>query len=171
MRGFNLDLFLKALTGVLIVVLGYVIVTSMQEPLVQAGDAAPSFSILTDQGKRITERDFGGRLLVLNIWATWCAPCVEEVPSLDAFQKLMKDRGVVVVGVSVDRNQAAYDKFLKRFPVSFQTARDPKQDISYSYGTFKGPETYLIDNTGKVVQKIISNRNWTDPQFISSLNL
>ena len=80
----KLDVALKAGIGVLLAALAFVIVNSLRERITDVGDTAPSFSIVTDQGRRITPTSFGGRLLVLNFWATWCAPCVEEVPSLSA---------------------------------------------------------------------------------------
>ena len=68
--------------------------------------------------------------------------------------------------VSIDTSQKRYDQFLRRFRVDFPTARDPEANISSNYGTFQIPETYLIDSTGKVREKIISNQNWVDPQFL-----
>src|SRR5271165_4791756 len=136
--------------GGLFCVLVWVIYASMQERIVDVGDTAPHFAITTDNGLKITPASFGGRVLVLNFWGTWCAPCVEEVPSLDQFQRVTRDAGVVVLGVSVDKNEKLYKNFLNRFKVSFQTARDPEADISASYGTFKYPETYIIDKSGKV---------------------
>jgi peroxiredoxin len=169
MNSSKLDLALKAGIGVLLVALGLVIAGSLRDHITDVGDTAPAFSITTDQGHRITPTDFGGRVLVLNFWATWCAPCVEEEPSLSEFQKRMAGSGVVVVGVSVDKNPKLYSQFLKRFGPSFQTARDPDEGIANSYGTYKYPETYVIDRNGKVVQKVIGSRNWMDPDNIASI--
>src|SRR5579885_3103560 len=91
----------KALLGgvfLLFAVLAGVIVSAMHQTVVEAGDKAPDFTITTDQGRTITPRDFGGRVLVLNFWASWCSPCVEEAPSLNQFQKETASSGVVVVG-------------------------------------------------------------------------
>lgn len=151
---------------ILFCALAWIVYTSTRERVIEVGDAAPDFSITTDRGLKVTPTSFGGKVLVLNFWATWCSPCVEEVPSLNEFQAAVASSGVVVVGVSIDKNPALYDKFVKRFNVKFQTARDPEADISASYGTFKIPETYIIDKSGKVVQKIIGPRNWNDPQII-----
>ena len=105
---------------------------------------------------------------MLNFWATWCPPCIEETPSLDAFSATYGSKGVVVLGVSIDRNEKLYQEFLARYRVSFQTSRDPEANISASYGTFQIPETYIIDLSGKVLEKIISNQNWMDPDFWSA---
>jgi thiol-disulfide isomerase/thioredoxin len=169
----KLDLALKTGIGVLLVALALVIVAALRDHITDVGDTAPAFSIVTDQGHRITPTDFGGRVLVLNFWATWCPPCVAEVPSLSEFQKRLAGSGVVVVAVSVDKNPKLYSQFLKRFSPAFQTARDPDEGIASSYGTYQYPETYVIDRNGKVVQKVISfERPWTDPDtiaFIQSL--
>jgi len=147
----------------------WVVAGTLEAPVVNVGDSAPKFAISTDAGRTLTRSDFGGKLLVLNFWATWCPPCIEEIPSLDAFQRTLGPEGVVVLGISVDRNEKLYRRFLDQRHVSFQTARDPEAEISASYGTFQYPETYIIDRSGKVVQKIISNQNWMDPEFLASV--
>jgi peroxiredoxin len=123
--------------------------------------------VTTDRGRNVTVQNFGGKLLVLNFWATWCPPCVEETPSLEEFARELAPDGVVVLGVSVDRNADLYRKFLDKYQIPYETMRDPEANIPASYGTFQYPETYIIDRSGKVVEKIISNVNWMDPQFIT----
>lgn len=165
----TLDRALKAAIGLLVVAVAVVVVQTVRERKVSAGDVAPNFSITTDAGRTVTRSDFGGRLLVLNFWATWCPPCIEELPSLNQFAKTMKDRGVVVLAISADENANAYHRFLQRVPVSFETARDPHADISANYGTFLFPETYIIDTQGRVLEKVVSARNWMDPQVLNSV--
>ena len=163
----TLDKAIVVTIGVLVLALAWVIVKSMQEHITEAGDRAPDFTLTTDHGLKITPTNFGGKVLVLNFWATWCAPCVEEVPSLVQFDRALSGSGVVVLGVSVDTNEKRYAGFLKRYHVSFLTSRDPSADISAEYGTYKVPETYIIDKNGRVAQKIIGPRNWTDPDLIN----
>ncbi|HUS06647.1 MAG TPA: TlpA disulfide reductase family protein [Bryobacteraceae bacterium] len=163
------DRTLRILMAVLFIVFGFVIKDAFTEHVVQAGDSAPDFSIRTDDGKTITKSSFGGRLLVLNFWATWCPPCIEEMPSLDAFARQMQTAGVVVLGVSVDKSDEAYKRFLKRARPAFLTARDPEANISSDYGTYKWPETYIIDRTGKVIQKHIGPKDWTDPNIVNEI--
>jgi cytochrome c biogenesis protein CcmG/thiol:disulfide interchange protein DsbE len=174
MKQNRIDLAIKAATGVLLVVLALVIVYSVQDHVVGAGDSAPSFRVKTESGAVITPKDFGGRLLVLNFWASWCAPCVQEIPSLNEFQKMFKSQGVVVLGVNVDSKEDLYRNMLRRFQVTFQTVRDPQENISYSYGTYKVPESYIIDRNGKVLQKYVGLpevngewKLWTDPEIVS----
>jgi peroxiredoxin len=169
MTSVKIDQFLKAAILVMSAALVFVLYNSLHERIVNVGDSAPDFSITADNGRTITNSNFGGRLLVLNFWATWCQPCVEEVPSLDQFAREMSNSGVVVLGVSMDSNPKLYRDFLSRSHVSFMTARDPAAKISTDYGTFKFPESYIIDSKGKVVQKIIGATNWTDGNMMNAV--
>ncbi len=162
----------RGLLGLLAVLTAALLVTiydGIHEPNVMVGDTAPNFKVVTDRGRTMTRADFGGKVLVLNFWATWCPPCIEELPSLNQFQKEMAGSGIVVLGVSVDKNEAVYKAFLKRNGVVFETARDPSTEISAGYGTYKYPETYVIDASGKVRQKRIGQVNWMDPEVMSSI--
>lgn len=163
------DRILAGLMVAMVVALGWVVSGSMEEPVTKVGDTAPAFSVKTENGKTLTQTNFGGKLLVLNFWASWCQPCVQEVPSLDAFQKEFAPQGVVVLGVSVDKNPELYNRFREQFNVSFETSRDPEWDLAAKYGTFQLPETYIINQNGKVVQKVIAAQNWMDAKFLESV--
>ena len=147
--------------------LAWVVYPTLEQRVVNAGDAAPAVQVVTETGKRVSLSNFGGKLLVLNFWASWCAPCVDEAPSLDAFQREMAPQGVVVLGVSIDRNEKMYQRFLKDYNISFEVSRDPEWELNTRYGTFQFPETYLIDASGRVREKIISTQNWMDPAFLA----
>ena len=169
----KVDQALKVIIGALLSVLAFVIVYTMQDHITEVGDKAPGFSVTTDRGSTITPQSFGGKVLVVNFWASWCAPCVQEAPSLNEFQKMMANSGVVVLGISVDHNEMQYQNFLKRFQPAFQTARDPEESINTRYGTYKFPESYIIDRKGKVVRKFVGlpERDgqfipWTDPALV-----
>lgn len=150
---------------VVLVALCAVIGRNLTERIVEVGDSAPNFEITTDAGKVVTSSEFGGKLLVLNFWATWCPPCVDEFPSLSEMAQDLKSKNIVVLGVSVDKNQQAYRQFVDRMRPGFETALDSEAAISANYGTFKYPETYIIDSNGKVRMKFIGPRDWADPQI------
>jgi len=128
---------------------------TLESPLINPGDAAPVFSVKTENGRSMSPTDFGGRVLVLNFWASWCEPCIQEFGDLNRFAQETSGQGVVVLGVSGDRSEKAYKRFLASYQPSFPTSRDPDAEIAASYGTFAFPETYVIDKNGKVVKKII----------------
>ncbi len=163
------DRILLGLVLVLGVSLAWVVSGTLNDGIIRVGDKAPDFKVVTETGRTITPEDFGGKLLVLNFWASWCQPCLQEVPSLEAFHEEFAPEGVVVLGVSVDKNEKLYSQFLKQFPVTFQVARDPSWDIAANYGTFQLPESYVIDRSGRVVQKIIAAQDWTNPAFVESI--
>ena len=99
------------------------------------------------------------------------SPCIAETPSLNQFQRKFRDKGVVVLGVSVDKNPKKYKRFLDHFRLTFDTYRDPDATISAEYGTFQYPETFVIKD-GRIMRKYISEQNWTSDeigQYIQSL--
>lgn len=163
------DWFLVGSIALLGAALVWVVGGTLEPKITNAGDTAPNFQVVTDDGKTVTRDNFGGKLLVLNFWASWCPPCVTETPSLEEFAKTLAPEGVVVLGVSSDRKPDRYHKFIQHFGITFETALDPSADISASYGTFQIPETYLIDRNGKVLEKVISNQNWMDPEFLARI--
>lgn len=138
--------------------------------VVVAGERAPAFAIAADNGRTVSVPDFKGKLLILNFWASWCPPCVEETPSLSQLARDYAGRGVVVMGISVDSSEKAYRTFLDKYKPNFLTVRDAR--IHRDYGTFIYPETYIIDSRGTVVQKIAEGADWSNPEirrYIDSL--
>jgi cytochrome c biogenesis protein CcmG, thiol:disulfide interchange protein DsbE len=133
------------------------------------GTIAPDFTV-KDSDRSITLTQFRGKIVVLNFWATWCPPCVDEMPSLAQLQQKMKDKGVVVLGVSVDEDGNAYHQFLKDHGIDFLTVRDPSQKSNDLYGTFKFPETYIIDRNGILRRKFIGEVDWSEPEIVEFLN-
>jgi len=168
MQSVKVDRLLRAAIGLLVVVLVFTIYSAIHQRVVMAGDTAPEFTIAADNGRSVSVPSFGGKLLVLNFWASWCPPCVQETPSLSRFAQEFAGKGVVVLGVSVDKDEKAYHGFLDRFHPAFLTARESK--IHEDYGTFMYPETYIIDNRGKVVQKLAEAADWMDPKMVAYVN-
>lgn len=133
------------------------------------GTAAPDFTV-QDADRKLSLADYRGKIVVLNFWATWCPPCVEEMPSLLQMQQRLKDKGVTVLAVSLDADEGAYHKFLKDHGVNLITVRDPDMKSSDLYGTFKYPETYVIDRNGVLQRKFIGAVNWNDPEVVDFLS-
>ncbi len=135
------------------------------------GSAAPDFT-LQDSDRKVTLSQFRGDVVVLNFWATWCPPCVEELPSLISMQARMKEKGVIVLAVSIDVDSDFYHRFLKEQNVNLLTVRDPEQRTPTLYGTFGWPETYIIDRKGVVRRKLIGPVDWNSreiTEFLSTL--
>jgi cytochrome c biogenesis protein CcmG/thiol:disulfide interchange protein DsbE len=132
------------------------------------GSTAPDFSVQDGQNK-ITLSQYRGQVVVLNFWATWCPPCVEEMPSLVEMQRRMRAKGVTVLAVSVDVDEGAYKQFVKDHNVNLLTVRDPDQKSNSLYGTSKFPETYIIDRNGVMQRKFIGAVDWTEPEVVDFL--
>ena len=162
------DRYLEFSLIALVLALVWVVSDTIHERVVVVGDSAPSFSVTTKTGKTIGPRNFEGQLLMVNFWATWCPPCIEETPALNALHQRFGSRGLTILGISVDQNEKAYDDFVERFRIGYQVARDPDADISSGFGTYKYPETYIIDRNGKVLEKIIG-ADWNLEQLSKRL--
>lgn len=131
-----------------------------------AGHPAPAFSFTLD-GHPASLSAFRGKIVVLNFWATWCPPCVDETPSLERMYAELKPLGVTVLGVSVDDDSSAYRQFLIDHDITYPTYRDPNKHIPLSYGTVMYPETYIIGRNGKIERKLIGEQAWDSPAMIS----
>ncbi|MGZ4787230.1 MAG: TlpA family protein disulfide reductase [Terriglobales bacterium] len=132
------------------------------------GNPAPDF-VVQDGDKKVALHDFKGQVVVVNFWATWCGPCVQEMPSLIAMSQKLKDKGVTVLGVSIDVDQAAYNKFLQQHGVTFETVRDPDQKSSALYGTTGWPETFIVDRQGVLRRKFVGPVDWNNPEIVQYL--
>jgi cytochrome c biogenesis protein CcmG, thiol:disulfide interchange protein DsbE len=132
-----------------------------------AGKTANNFG-LDLSGKPVHLSDLRGKVVVLNFWASWCPPCIEEAPSLNRLHQYIASRNGLVVGVAADEDPYAFSKFLIDQGISFPTYRDPAtkervSPIALSYGTSFLPETYVIDRRGKIARKIIGPQQWDSP--------
>jgi cytochrome c biogenesis protein CcmG, thiol:disulfide interchange protein DsbE len=132
------------------------------------GSSAPDFT-LQDGARTVSLHDFKGKTVLLNFWATWCPPCVQEMPSLVQLQQRMKDKGVVVLAVSLDVDESAYKHFITKHNVELLTLRDPDQKSNSLYGTYKFPETFVIDPSGKIRRKFIGAVDWNSAEIADYL--
>ena len=129
---------------------------------------APQFTVQDDQ-QTLALSNFRGKVVVLNFWATWCPPCLEEMPSLVAMQERLKDH-VVVIAVSLDEDEETYRQFLTEHQVKLLTIRDAKQNSNRLYGTFRFPETYIVDRSGILRRKFVGPTDWTGPEVMDYLS-
>ena len=130
------------------------------------GSPAPQFT-LTDGAQTISLTQFRGHTVVLNFWATWCVPCIEELPSLMELQRRLPQ--LTILAISQDEDPAVYRQFLLNYRVNLLTLRDPSQRIPHLYGTVKIPETYIIDRNGILRRKFVSAQNWASPEVLDYL--
>ncbi len=107
---------------------------------------------------------------LVNFWATWCPPCVEEFPAMLELQRRLKSKGLDIVFVSVDENWSDVEAFFKKHGLQVDLARlywDPGRDLAKRWGAEKFPESYVLRSDGWVVEKIIGLQHWTRPAVLS----
>lgn len=132
----------------------------------QLGRPAPVFA-LNDGQHAVSLASLRGHVVLLNFWASWCAPCLAEMPSLEALQQQVPE--VKVVGVAFDEDAATYQAYLARRPVSFLSVLDAAGTVHSQFGTFRPPETYVIDKNGVIRRKFIGAQDWTSPEIVATL--
>lgn len=132
----------------------------------QLAEAAPDFTVHNGP-QTIRLSQFRGKPVILNFWATWCAPCIDELPSLQALQRERPD--VQVLAVSIDDDPAAYTSFLKQYDINLLSVRDGSQGANLKYGSVRVPETYVLDRSGIVRRKFIGPQQWTNPEITGYL--
>jgi cytochrome c biogenesis protein CcmG, thiol:disulfide interchange protein DsbE len=131
------------------------------------GRKAPQFT-LSDGTVSTDLSKLRGQVVVLNLWATWCPTCVEELPSLLELHRRMPH--LAIVAISIDQDDVVYRNFLTQHHVDLITVRDASQQVNAMYGTAQIPESYIIDRNGILRRKLVSAQDWTNPEIISFLN-
>jgi peroxiredoxin len=133
---------------------------------IEDGRPAPAFALEDDKGKTHRLSDYAGNLVLLNFWATWCPPCVEEAPSLEALARAVDGLGVATLAISVDDDWNAIRRFVADGGFGTASPRltvllDAPRSVAGALGTTKFPETYLVDRGGKVVYRFVNQRDWS----------
>jgi peroxiredoxin len=128
----------------------------LREPL-----AAPDFSLPTLSGEPAGVRDHRGKVVLLTFWATWCIPCIEEMPALERLHRELSGEGFTVLAVSIDAQGAAVvGPFWEKAGHSFPTLLDARQQVATRYAAWALPTAFVIDRAGQVVARIQGPRTW-----------
>ena len=136
----------------------------------QVGDRVPAFSVTDLKGKEVSLKDMQGKVVLLHFWATWCPPCLSELPQLAALMQKPGVKGAVLLAVSTDQaNPGHVRDFLKAWGVDLEAYQDPGGTVARRYGTFKYPETYVIDREGVLRRKVVGVGDWRDPAWVRYL--
>jgi len=137
---------------------------------VTRGSAAPDFALpqLAGDGD-VSLSGLRGRVVLLNFWATWCAPCEDEMPAMQRLHEGLAGQGFELLAVSVDQSEADVQAFRERLQLSFPILLDPQREASNLYQTFRYPESFLIDKSGKVVERYVGPREWDDPLYVQRI--
>jgi len=139
-------------------------------PAVQ-GELAPEFSFKDQSGKELSLAQLRGKVVLVNFWATWCPPCVEEMPSLQQLQRRMANKPFELVALSVDDSWEAVNRFMKDNGFALPVYADFDKRASTLYGTSMWPETYIVDKKGKIAYKVVGAKDWTSSEVLKFLDV
>ena len=159
---------------VALAVAGYVVKDrKIPKKIITTGDQAPDFRLPSLDGRSVSLADLRGKVVMVHFWATWCPPCVEELPTLAKLYGELRGGDFEMLAISVDEGgAAAVSPFLQKNGIDLPVLLDPGAPVSRMYGTYKFPETYILDRQGIVRHKVIGPADWRDPaalQFLRNL--
>jgi peroxiredoxin len=123
-----------------------------EAPRISSGDRAPDFTLNDVSGKPVMLSDYKGDIVLLEFWATWCPPCVMAIPELNDLQKKYLDKGVVILGVSVDDDLDALKYFHEETPMDYPVLFDSK-NVSNDFGVYTVPTTIVIGRDGTILER------------------
>jgi peroxiredoxin len=133
---------------------------------------APDFSLRDLNGKKVGIKQFKGKIIFLNFWATWCGPCKEEMPTLEVLHQQFKEKNFILLTISVDyEGIKPVQEFINKHQYTFPILLDPKCETLDLFEVKGIPTTFLIDKKGKMIGKAIGPRDWKSPEVASLLNL
>lgn len=145
------------------------------------GNDAPSIDIPGIEGQKVTLAELEGKVVLVNFWATWCTPCVAELPALQRVYDKLKDRGFVVFAVGIDDAVDSFKEFRDEYKLNFPIGMDKEGSVKSRYKLAGVPESFLVDRKGKIVMfedpqgeggpstRIIGPREWDAPNMIAAI--
>ncbi len=134
------------------------------------GSVAPDFELKNFAGETVRLSDFEGKLVFLNFWATWCGPCIEELPAMMKMNDAFEGRPFEMLGISVDTSWDVVQRYLNEHGFELDTVLDPGQSVKLDYRVTGFPETFLIDGNGVVLKKYIGPWPWDDARMIAEVD-
>jgi peroxiredoxin len=137
---------------------------------VDRGSQAPAFELpRIGQGGSLSLDSLRGKVVLLNFWATWCAPCEEELPAMQRLYAALAGQGFELVGVSVDAEPDPVLEFQKRLGLGFPLLLDADQRVARSYQTFRFPETLLIGRDGVILERYVGGKDWDSAVYLDRI--
>ncbi len=131
---------------------------------------APDFAVIDLHGQAVRLSALRGKVVLLNLWTTWCPPCREEMPSLERLWGRLHDRDFRLLAVSEDEEgKRAVDPFVREMGLTFPVLVDPEHQVGDRYEVTGYPETFLIDRGGRVIEHIVGPRDWASPEWVATL--
>ena len=124
---------------------------------------APDFTLTNPDGKKVSLKDYRGKLVFLNFWATWCEFCQTEMPAMERLYREFKGKGFEIVAVNIKDNRKQALAFIQEMKLSYPIMMDPEGEVGLLYGAWAMPATYLIDRKGVVLARLWGPADWYGP--------
>lgn len=162
-------LFLKS--GLLIFFMLFALTLNAEQALTLLPDKKPAPALLlTDmEGVKHDIRDYRGRPVIINFWATWCPPCRRELPSMNRAWKKIKNEGIVMLAVDVGEDEDTVFTFMADYPIDFTVLLDSSGDISARWPLLALPTTFVLDREGRLVYQAIGGREWDNDSLLDKV--
>jgi peroxiredoxin len=132
---------------------------------------APDFVATDLKGQRVRLSALRGKVVLVNLWATWCPPCLQEMPSMERLYTRLKGHDFEVLAVSQDEDASLVAPLVQKLAVSFPVLVDPERQVGERFGVWGYPESFVIDRNGYVVERVIGPREWDTPAQVSALEV
>lgn len=162
-----------ALIIILLVLVGgavYIYTNLPTTASVVAGEVAPDFKLEDMKGNLVALSDLRGKVVLVNFWATWCPPCIEEMPSMERLNEVMAGSDFVMLAINTEKNgRSVVPAFLKKTPYTFPILYDDKGIVQQRYGVYKFPESFIVRKDGTIAEKIIGPLDWSSTKTITYL--
>jgi peroxiredoxin len=129
----------------------------------------PDFTAPLQDGRKVSLRDYRGKVVFLNVWATWCGPCRMEMPSMEILYRRYKDKGLEMLALNLQESKSEIETFMRRNKLNFPVIMDQDGSIGNQYGIRAIPTTYLLDRQGRVVLRLTGSINWDDPDIFAAI--
>ena len=133
----------------------------------RVGQPAPDFTLPGLDGKMVSLSDYRGHVVLVNVWATWCPPCVDEMPSMEKLYRELEGENFEILAVSIDAlGQKAVAPFMKKYNLSFPALMDPDGTIKTLFQTTGVPESFITNQEGILIEKVIGPKDWATPPVV-----
>jgi len=131
--------------------------------------AAPDFSLQDMDGNQHSLKDFRGKVVIINFWATWCPPCRAELPSMNRGWAKIKDQGIVMLAVNVGEDEYTIFSFQGDYPIDFPVLLDLKGEVINDWPILGLPTTFVVDKQGKLVYRAVGGREWDSDVLLNKI--
>jgi len=133
---------------------------------------AKDFTLTDINNKRVSLKNYRGKIVMLNFWATWCLPCRQEMPSMEKLYRQFKDKGFVVISVASGEDSKSVNAFIKKYNITFPALLDSNLEVTDHYKVWALPTTYFINPKGEIIGRVQGSRDWGTEeatQYIASI--